>query len=132
VALATHTDGHFCPRHQVSYGALDACDACTRDPGPAPDADLDEPLPEPPHGCLSSEDIERRFVKDARNVAVLIRVMRSGPLSEDWHVANTIAKLYDVKTKLLRAAAERARHREDEEIVKRRERRQREMRGAAH
>lgn len=82
---------------------------------------------------MSSEDIERRFCNDARSVAVLIRALRQPEhLGEDWHVANTIAKLYDVKTKLLRAAAERARAREDEEIVKRRERRQREMRGVAH
>lgn len=126
------TDGNYCTRHHVHYGALEQCGECVSDPGPMPTGSIDEPLPIPPEGCMSSEDVERAFVRDAKAVRAMITDLRRSRLGEDWHVANTIAKLYDVRTKLLRAAADCARVREDEEIVKRRELRLRELRGAPH
>lgn len=49
----------------------------------------------------------------------------------DYHLVNAIAKLYDTRVKCLRAAAVCAGRREDEEIVRRREKRMRDMRKAA-
>jgi hypothetical protein len=135
----TH-DGPTCQRHGVQYSALETCPQCVDDPGPLPDADIDEPLSPAPDGCLSSQDIERAFVNDARRLNGLIRRLVTYTPSPgaaakdipalDYHVANTVAKLFDTRTKCLRAAADCARSREDEEIVRRREKRQREMRGA--
>lgn len=93
-----------------------------------PGDDIDEPLSAPPEGCLSSMDVERAIVADAAKVARLIAATRKHA-KNDYHWANTVAKLYDTKVKLLRAAGEAARAREHEEIVTRREKRLREMNG---
>lgn len=97
-----------------------------------PTGDIDDALPPPPEGCMSSEDIERAFVNDARTIREMIKDLRADRLGEDWHVANTIAKLFDARAKYLRAAAECARQREDEVRVKRLEKLQRDMRGVPH
>lgn len=132
-----------CELHAQTFGFLEVCPACPKrgaTPGEEPD-----PLPPAPTGCLSSEDIERELISDARRVDGLITALRgvlrtragkpnepaNEPVPLDYHTANTIAKLFDVKVKFLRAAGERARYREDEATVRRRERADRELRGGA-
>lgn len=115
-----------CPRHGVTFARTASCAACVAEPGPRLD-EIDEPLPPPPEGCLSSEEVERRLVEESDVVramrAELTGKRRGKKAVRDLHHYNTIAKLADVYVKLLRAAGEGARRREDEEIVRRRERR---------
>lgn len=119
-----------CTRHGVTFARTSVCETCLTDPGAPPDDETFD-LPPPPLGCLSSEDIERKYVNGARAISKLIATAHRDHLVEDWHVLNTIAKLHDTRIKYLRAASERARYREDEQVVKERERRKREADGSA-
>ena len=140
MAWTSEGDKYHCARHDVLFGKTGTCIGCASDPGPAPDQEGDEPLPPPPAGCLSTDQLEAKFVEDAESLKALIRTLEGDPRADDgeaagpgYHIANTIGKLYAERTKLLRAAMLCARAREDEVIVKRREMREREMqRGAAH
>lgn len=135
---------YYCARHNERFAKTGSCSACANDLGPAPDQESDEPMPPPPAGCLSTVDLEARLLSDADALADLIVRLdpdRDAPKPKgkapvagfDYHVANTIGKLFAERTKLLRAAMVCARAREDEVIVKRREAREREMqRGATH
>jgi len=126
--------GLRCTRHGAVFGATAACAACVTDPGP-PIEEAEEALSPPPHGCLSSEEIERRIVDEADALRSLrAELMGKGKQGKgkgrvvvrDLHHYNTLCKLAETYGKLMRIAAEAARRREDEEIVRRRERRRRE------
>lgn len=142
--MAWNVEGndYHCARHDIRFGKTGTCIGCAADPGPPPDQEGDEPLPPPPAGCLSTDQIEALFIRDAQSLGGLIAQLEADPRVDDddepsagpgYHIANTIGKLYAERTKLLRAAMACARAREDEVIVKRREARDREMqRGATH
>lgn len=109
--------------------SLGYCPGCDRDPGVEIGAEETEPLSPPPSGCISTEEIERTFINDARRIRTLIKNV--GDPGTDYHMINAVAKLYEVRIKILRAAGECARAREHEEIVERRDRRDRAMQQAA-
>lgn len=121
-----------CLRHSVLFDRTGECPGCAADPGPPLDPVPDEPLPSPPKGCLSLVDIERNLTEEAGEIRKLRRKL-SAKRVKDLHAYNTIAKLADAWAKLMRAASELASRREDEVVVKRRERADRERQlGGAH
>jgi hypothetical protein len=138
-----------CIRHGVTFDprAAESCAGCAADPGPELDAPQIE-LPAPPRGCMSTEQIERWHVQEAKGVVNLRRKLTAKPARKkvatgkkakgepvlDLHAFNAAAKLQECAIKHMRAAAELASRREDEAIVKIRERleRQRERAGGTH
>lgn len=130
------------------FSSLETCSGCAADPGPGPGAEL-EAAPAAPAGCLSTEDLERRFVAhadqlDAQIGAIAIaiaptpapaargrgkRAPAPAPTEVDYHAINALAKLCDVRCKYLRAAGELAKNREHEAVQRARELRDRELRG---
>jgi hypothetical protein len=122
-----------CRRHDVLFDpSMGSCATCDKDPGPEITSDGDTDLPAAPDGCLSSESIERWFVSLAvasRRAATKIAKGKIVTLQSE----STVAKHREVAIKAMRAAAEFALRREDEAIVRAREKRIRDrMRGASH
>lgn len=69
----------------------------------------------------------------AGEIAALIELAADEGKGYDYHRANTLAKLHDTRLKYLNRALECARPREDEIVIKRREKRAAELaRGAGH
>jgi hypothetical protein len=145
-AYVLEGEGLRCLRHGEVFAKTSACSGCVRDPGPSIDSRA-ETLPKPPAGCMSTEQLERLHVQQAKELIALRRKLcapakrkkvatgetTSGEPVLDLHAYNTATKLADAATKHLRAAGELARVREDAAIVARREREEAELaRGAAH
>ena len=145
MAYQLRGDGYHCDRHDVSFGKVGECPACRTDPGPPPVAELVVELPDPPRGCRSSVQLERLLNEDLDELRRLRRklVGKSRPRKKtatagaekkreevlDLHAYNTIAKLADASTKMVRALVDLAIAREDEELVTARERRLKALRG---
>jgi hypothetical protein len=110
-----------CLRHGVVFTPPATCAQCMSDPGPALDDEIDEPMDPPPKGCASLEAHEREFTKIAsfaeKQARELVKV-GLGTLSQ-----NCAAKWIDTAVKARRAAADLAARREDEESVRKREKR---------
>lgn len=133
--------------HGVTFARTSACIGCVESPGAQIDEDPEEPVVAP-KGCLSTVDIERKYIQLADDLQTLIlkitrgkkRPRRRGEGDDieadpviDLHAYNTVAKLKDCRIKALRQAYACAAAREHEAIVARREREKRELeRGAAH
>jgi hypothetical protein len=119
----TVVDGKLrCERHRTVFGPLETCAGCTTDPGPAISADEhDEDIPEPPEGCVSANEHERRFTKLADDAEKLAGKQKKS--------AATAAKLLGEAIKARRAASALARAREELELVKQLDRRKSSMRG---
>ncbi len=146
-ATTYRTDGNrqICDRHHESWTKGGGCVGCVTDPG-APLEDVEPEVAAPPDGCLSTLDVERQYVVDAAELLGLIRRLTgrtSGRTPERGELEgenplglkamNTVVKLYDARTKVLRQIAACAARREDEAVVTRREKEKRELeRGAAH
>jgi hypothetical protein len=115
-------DLYRCVRHAVTFKRTETCAKCESDPPPAPDAkEVEQPFTAP-KGCLTGIQVERAMVVDL----TLLRRLRNGlarSKNKTHRDYNAIAKLTDSVTKLLRALADRAQGREDNELVDRRERR---------
>jgi hypothetical protein len=140
-----------CSRHGVMFGRAESCAACVDDPGPPPDEVADEPEA-PPTGCMSSVDVERSFGVIAEHALVMIRKLVAKtpkgratrkaiaglpPAADlgvvDTHLANSYVKLGELYLKARSRQYDCAARREDEAIVRRREREKREHeRGTAH
>jgi hypothetical protein len=126
-------DSVRCKRHDVLFDpSLGSCAACDRDPGPEPADDIEAELPTPPDKCFSSEAIERWFTTLA--VAARESARRVAKREKrDFHDESAIAKHRETAIKAMRAAGELALRREDEALVRARERRIRDRaRGASH
>lgn len=142
-------EGYRCLRHAVVFAATESCAQCDDDPGPPLDMEVKEPLPDPPKGCLSTLQIERelgaeliamrrhaRALLDGRtnNARRKTKAKRKNPEAEaplDPKTASAAAKLWDTYLKGARLLITLASRREDEEIVRRYQRREA-ARGAAH
>ncbi|HEY1813005.1 MAG TPA: hypothetical protein VGG74_11730 [Kofleriaceae bacterium] len=144
-----------CPRHGGEpFGADAPCASCAVDPGEPFDLEVDAPLSKPPRGCQSSEQHERQFTELARfarsRAAELARTAKQvkpkkltaaerkdpklfaayvelelAQLAAKARAENTAVKWADIAIKARRAAAAQSGSREYEEIVRRREKRQR-------
>jgi hypothetical protein len=147
-------DGLRCLREGAKHGWFvppQECPGCTLNPIIVIDDTIDEPLPPPPEGCMSTEAIEVWFVAIALAAeksanAIDARRQPRPPKKKprkgapapklrvlDFHDEGAIAKHRDNAIKAMRAANELASRREDETIVKRREKRIAErQRGASH
>jgi hypothetical protein len=111
-----------CHRHAVTWKPnKPSCAACRTDPGPAVEAIEAVALPDPPVGCLSSEQRERWFTELAE-VALgdanrLSDLATAKPQDVDFHVESNITKHREVAIKAARAATDLALRREDEHIT---------------
>lgn len=148
-----------CSRHGQRFDPTGAtpdistsCAGCDADPEGAVEDEL-VPTPKPPAGCLSTEQLERELIADANEIRRL-RNKLSGktkpkpaprpknvvfsaepdkppePVVLDTHAYNSIAKLQDARTKILRLAAELALAREHEHHVRELKRLKRQMGGS--
>jgi hypothetical protein len=122
-----------CLRHDDLFDpSVRTCLKCDDDPGPEVSDEIDEPLPAAPEGCLDSSQIERWFV----TIAQAERRAANRLANDRVHSASSgalICKHREVAIKAMRAAAEIALRREDEALVKAREKRIRDrMRKASH
>ena len=131
-------NGFRCARHDEAFSLTSSCSQCATDLGPPPHQENDEPLPPPPPGCLSTVDAERRFVDLADYLRDLMDRYDPPPSRgrgnkrgepPDPTIGNLIAKLAAEHAKALRQSMTLAREREHEIIVRRREARDRELRG---
>lgn len=122
------TDTYRCNRHAHEFGKLETCPDCDRAPVERAIDDIDAP-PTTPDGCRSTLELERQFVRVSdmalSTVHDLARKERKHQLTVREHGA--IVKYLDLAIKALSRAADQASRREDEETVKRRERRLREL-----
>lgn len=116
-----------CGRHGIEFGTLESCGECASDPGPRPDEASDIVAPTPVD-CLSSLDLERQMVADLAD----LRNLRKSLKVKHFKAYGAITKLSDVIVKMQRALAERIQRRDDDFIVRERERRLRNRDGAAH
>lgn len=116
-----------CTRHGVTFGRLEHCPQCTADPPPPEKAEDDRPI-DPPDGCLSTTELERRAVELMDVIMEALRSLRATK-TKKLNLYNTIAKLNDNWLKAARLAWEHASIRERRVHVKRLEQRRREMRG---
>jgi hypothetical protein len=139
-----------CLRHSTTFDprAAESCPGCADDPGDEIAAPNLSPS-KPPKGCMSTEAIERWYVEQASDLTALRRQLTAPKKTRkvatgkkrqaepvlDLHALNTVAKLSDAAIKCMRAAAELAARREDEDLVRQREQieraRERNV-GAAH
>jgi hypothetical protein len=119
-----------CRRHDQLFGATDSCTGCDADPGP-PLEQVEEKLDKPPSGCRSTEQHERWFTALAEDIDKMRRELsRKGKgIVRDLHHYNSIAKLAETAIKARRAAADITVHREDAEIQRARELRDRKQQG---
>ncbi len=117
---------NYCPRHKVSYGALEQCGRCEGDPGPAP-LEVAVKLPKPPRGCMSSEARERWYTALAesslRSAAKLTASKGTKKAPEvDFHGEAAIRGHRETAIKAMRAASELGNQRETDAIVEARKR----------
>ena len=118
-------DDLHCPRHGETFSRLGSCAGCVADPGPEIDLDGDDDeLPEPPEGCSSTTDHERRLTAQARFLEGLAHKAANAEEPE----LGLVAKLTAEATRLRRAALDCARERERIERVKQLKRHERAMR----
>ena len=146
-------DRRRCARHDVTFGALETCQDCKADPGTKPDDAGEPPLPQPPAGCRSGEEHERRLTALAEYAEQLAHETADGTPAPNVAKAkrgraakakraqqpaylvepnpSLATKLLDVAIKAWRAAGEYTREREDAVRVSRLERLDRERRRSA-
>lgn len=106
---------HYCPKHNVEYGALEQCGGCVGDPAAVVTEEKLE-LPDPPKGCISSDQREAWFTKLAdAALADAARVKKRK--AKDWHDEIAIKGHRETAIKAMRAAGELGGRREDFEIV---------------
>ena len=136
--INTEAGQRYCDVHDQTFGKTSTCTACDGDPGVAPSEQIAE-LPDPPPGCFRTVEHERCLISAIEDVDNLIeRVLPPDDDDEtfritDTHLINAIAKLFDVRVKLRRAAAELATAREDAELVAARDKLfNRREKGSAH
>lgn len=109
----------YCALHDEKFERTSACTGCVATPSSPIDRE-DDPADPPPHGCVSTEQLERDFtaigdeMRDHRRSLACLGVKDAG-------VYNSIVKLADCEIKARRQAAAMATRREDEAIVRRRE-----------
>lgn len=117
-------DGRLlCEPHGESFPKGRSCPSCESDPIAPPDEEAAAPIPAP-EGCLSLADLEAEAVDLARQAErkMVTKDVANGP----W------VDFANVRLKALRFAAELARTREDEEIVRRRDALWQSTREASH
>jgi hypothetical protein len=118
-------DSLRCPRHGELFDpSVATCAGCEASPGPDLHDEIDDPLPSPPDGCVTTEEIERALVAaawDLRKVANDLTRKSKG--KNKIQALSVAAKYWDTALKALRAAADLALRREDEALVKAREKR---------
>jgi hypothetical protein len=99
--------------------SMEQCDKCVAEPAVDQD-DIDEPLPVPPPGCMNSNEVEAWFIAIARAARRSARsVAGKGVRSNEGE----IAKHRDTAIKAMRAASEFTLRRENEHLVRAREKR---------
>jgi hypothetical protein len=135
-----------CTEHDVVFPKTQVCPKCPKE-GLAPIKLARAQLPKPPKGCKSMTEIEAWFVslaEEARTSASDVERRASDKLTEgvvvatgevvevltrDFHDEAAIAKHRENAIKAMRAAADFASRREDDELVDIRDERNR---GASH
>lgn len=123
--------GLRCKPHKQRFVPPHACPGCDTDPGNPLDGEVDAPLAEPPRGCATTEQHERDLTAIAKFAEKASRDLKKTGRSSKTQ--NAAVKWMEIAVKARRIAYEQAARREDEEIVRRREKRQRAReRGAAN
>jgi hypothetical protein len=118
-----------CARHGATYGLTESCPGCNDDPGPLED-DVDDAIPDPPAGCMSSLELERQLAVEVEVIRKMARDAAKPEAQTRWTVADA-DRLWNTYLKGTRQLLNLAARREDAEMVRRYERRLR-ARGASH
>jgi hypothetical protein len=130
-------EGIRCLRPGANHGYFvppASCPGCGADPAGVVYSDVDEPLAPPPEGCLSAEQLERWFVAIAgAALASVDTIEKPRPPARgkkkprqrrlNFHDHAAIAKHRKNAIEAMRSAAELALRREDDELVRQREKR---------
>lgn len=110
-----------CFRHKTTYPKGRSCALCDADPG-LPLVD-DQPSGEikPPRGCISRRAIEREAVSVARDAKKRMNEIGRSKIKRKA-IFGEYLKLGELRLKALRLAGELAKEREDDAIVRERDR----------
>lgn len=133
---------HHCELHNETFGSLDQCPGCpppNLDPTAIAviDASGDDPLPPPPDGCRTAEEHEREFTALAEYATALAHEVADGKPAEGKKRARKsnpqlAVKIMAEATKARRAASALARAREDDELLRRLDKRKAERDRGRH
>ena len=114
-------EGYRCTKHEASFKPPHACPKCVDDRGEQLDVEVDAPLPAAPKACNTSEEHERELTAIAKFADAQARKVAKAKKGSQ----SVAVKWLELAVKARRAASNAATRREDEEIVRARERRQR-------
>ena len=123
-------DGYRCTLHGVAFSRISTCAECDADPDVVELIDADEPLPDPPEGCLSTRALEAKQV-GIGDWATKMAQETWANSDPEWSGRKDAIKLYDLAIKAYRSAGEYAKRREDEYIVAKRDKKYTAMKGQA-